>query len=278
MMRLLTLVVALLQFGVAAAATITVNTAADNRTAGDGQCTLREAIANVNAAADTTGGDCTAGSGAGDTITFSVTLPAIVRLTPAFGELAIAKDVAIVGPGAGSLAIDGRYKTRVFHIAAGSTSMSDLTIRKGRSASRDTAKGGGILVDSGATVELTNCTLHGNVVTGHGYDGDGYGGGGLYIDGTATLTNCTLSGNKATGYDGGLAYGGSIYVAGTATLTRCALDDNKAIGYSHAPGSAAGGGLYIDGSATLTNCTLNRNKAIGFGDGYWAVLISPSTR
>lgn len=40
----------------ASAATITVNTTGDNTIAGDGRCTLREAIANVNAAAETTGG------------------------------------------------------------------------------------------------------------------------------------------------------------------------------------------------------------------------------
>ncbi len=48
---------------VAYAATITVNTTADNLTAGDGKCTLREAIRNANADADTTSGDCPAGSG-----------------------------------------------------------------------------------------------------------------------------------------------------------------------------------------------------------------------
>jgi CSLREA domain-containing protein len=48
-------------------ATITVNSTADNDTSGDGACTLREAIDNANDDADTTGGDCIAGSGA-DTI------------------------------------------------------------------------------------------------------------------------------------------------------------------------------------------------------------------
>ncbi len=52
---------------VARAATITVNSTADNLTAGDGNCTLREAIMNANSDSDTTGGDCSAGNGA-DTI------------------------------------------------------------------------------------------------------------------------------------------------------------------------------------------------------------------
>jgi CSLREA domain-containing protein len=44
----------------ARAATITVSSTADNTTAGDATCTLREAIANVNAVGDTTSGDCAA--------------------------------------------------------------------------------------------------------------------------------------------------------------------------------------------------------------------------
>src|SRR5438045_1942496 len=63
------------------AATITVNNTADDRTQQDANCTLREAIANVDAAGDTTGGDCTAGTGTGDTIVFNLPLPATITLT-----------------------------------------------------------------------------------------------------------------------------------------------------------------------------------------------------
>ncbi|MEM9594374.1 MAG: hypothetical protein AAGD06_08925, partial [Acidobacteriota bacterium] len=53
------------------AATITVDSAADNETSGDGLCTLREALNNANGDGQTTGGDCTAGSGT-DTIEFDI--------------------------------------------------------------------------------------------------------------------------------------------------------------------------------------------------------------
>jgi CSLREA domain-containing protein len=53
-------------------ATITVDSSADNATASDGLCTLREAILNSNADSDTTSGDCVAGSG-NDTIEFDIT-------------------------------------------------------------------------------------------------------------------------------------------------------------------------------------------------------------
>src|SRR5689334_21200434 len=62
----------LLNVAPAYAATITVNSTADDATAGNGQCTLREAINNANAASDTSGGDCTAGTTGTNTINFSV--------------------------------------------------------------------------------------------------------------------------------------------------------------------------------------------------------------
>ena len=69
-------------------ATITVTSAADNVTAGDGACTLREAILNSNANADSTAGDCVAGAGT-DAIGFHiggggspVTIPIASALPP----------------------------------------------------------------------------------------------------------------------------------------------------------------------------------------------------
>ena len=47
----------------AQAATIIVDSTLDNVIAGDGACTLREAINTANASSDTTAGDCAAGSG-----------------------------------------------------------------------------------------------------------------------------------------------------------------------------------------------------------------------
>ncbi len=58
---------------IAGAATITVDSAGDAvpPVGGDGSCTFREAIANSNADADTSGGDCAAGGGA-DVIAFAI--------------------------------------------------------------------------------------------------------------------------------------------------------------------------------------------------------------
>src|SRR5207244_246613 len=106
------------------------------------QCTLREAIANLNAAADTTGGDCGAGTsaGMGDTITFNLPLPAVILLTTTT-ELTISGYVTISGPTTGVLAVDGNNSTRVFHILDGAfVRLADLTIQNGSAVD-----GGGIL-------------------------------------------------------------------------------------------------------------------------------------
>ena len=76
--------------------TITVNSLDDSATAGDGLCTLREAINNANSNSDTSGADCAAGSGA-DTISFSVSGEIVV--SSAFPRI-IDDDTTIDGGGA----------------------------------------------------------------------------------------------------------------------------------------------------------------------------------
>jgi parallel beta-helix repeat protein len=229
---------------------------------GDRKCALREAIANVNAAADTTRGDCAAGSGTGDTITFNLTLPATIKLR--HRELAIRQDVSIMGPGADLLAIDGHHRTRVFHVTAGSTSISSLTVQNGRDktpTSRRVGRGGGVVVDSGAALYLADCTLSGNTAISV-YLGNGAYGGGINNAGVATLTNCTLSGNSAPN-----GAGGGINNDGTMTLTNCTLSGNSAP-------NGAGGGINNDGTMTLIDCTLSGNSAPnGAGGGICNVGI-----
>jgi len=267
----------------ASATTITVNTTADNLTGGDGQCTLREAIANVNAAADTSNGDCTAGSGSGDTITFDLTLPAksrsaTIKLT--LGELDIQRDATIVGPTAVSLHVSGGRASRIFGISAGTTaSVSDLTMEK--AASRDPRwqnhwAPGGAIVNSG-NLTLTNCTLtHNKSRSGGGilnvgtmtlinstldHNRAAYGGAAISNSGTMTLTNCTLKSNVFTWFrrDAGYTAGGISNGGGTLTLTNCTLEGNRGV-HGGAISNYAGG-PYHPGGLTLINCTLTHNYA-----------------
>src|SRR6059036_3264841 len=75
-----------------------------------GPGSLRQALADAND---------------GDTIEFAVT--GTIGLTS--GELLVAKNITISGPGAENLAVNGNGKTTVFHIASGETvTISGLTI------------------------------------------------------------------------------------------------------------------------------------------------------
>jgi len=193
------------------AATITVNSAADNTTAGDGDCTLREAINNANDTTDgqTTGGDCAAGNPSGaDTITLPAETYTLAITggddTNAAGDLDITSEVTISGEDAGSTIIqagdtDSNGIDRVFHVvnSSGNLALDSVTVRHGRvTGSRD---GGGIYTSRG-TVNVDNSTLSGNSA--------GTTGGGIFNDeGTVNVNNSTLADNSAE-YDGGGIYNG----------------------------------------------------------------------
>jgi titin len=83
---------------VKAATTITVNSTADTQ-ANDGVCTLREAItaANTDTASGVAVGECAAGSGAGDTIEFSIAGAGPHNITPASALPVITTEMTING-------------------------------------------------------------------------------------------------------------------------------------------------------------------------------------
>src|SRR6516162_2302186 len=79
----------------------------------------------------------------GGTVDFQPGLSGTITLTT--GELLIAKDLTIAGPGAGVLTVSGNQASRVFNIAATDTvTISGLTIADGRLLSVGSF-GGGIL-------------------------------------------------------------------------------------------------------------------------------------
>jgi CSLREA domain-containing protein len=270
------------------AATITVNSTADNLTASDGFCTLREAIMNANLAAggDTTGGDCVPGDPGADTIIFDSSLngtPIILSIpgtgenTNATGDLDITDNLTIDGNGATNTIVDGGGIDRVFHMPGGPTvAFNNLTIRNGNPGgglaagggiamgtaantvtlnnsvvSGNTAPNGGGIFKSAGTLNANNSTITGNVATSGG------GGGGLSNGGGAvTLTNSTISANLAS------TGGGIRQNNGTLNITGSTLSGNFASGLS------GGGGLVAFGGTTsLTNSTVSGNQTNGDGGG-----------
>lgn len=221
-----------------AAANIIVNAAADNTTAGDTFCTLREAINNANGDSDTTSGDCAAGSGA-DTITFAGDYA--ITLTSALP--AIATEMTIDGTGQ-SVTISGNDAYRVFNVsAAGALTLNNLSVTHGADSS---GVGGGAINNVG-TLNITGSTFANNLASNNGY------GGAIYNTGTVIVSNSTFYGNTASN-----GWGGAIVNDSGATLTMV----NSTFSHNSAN---VGGAIANFGTLHLMNSIL-ANSANGGND------------
>lgn len=215
-----------------------------------------------------------------DVIDFAPGVSGTIKLTS--GDLTIDTSLTINGPGAAQLSISGDNASRIFEVDAGQVAISGLTLTAGRATT-----GGGILLNGGAALSLSNCTLTDNEALGNAAGG-GYGGG---IEDTSsgalTVASCTFDTNKAVavgsngdpnlpGYIPGavFAFGGAVdmYLASTGptTIVKSTFTGNQALGDS--PGASAGGGALSNSShvgavMTVTGCTLTDNAAIGAANG-----------
>lgn len=198
--------------------TLTVTSTADDGAAG----TFRSAIASASP---------------GDTIRFARKLHGHT-ITLTRGELALSKNLDIEGPGAERLTVSGNHASRVFDVSGGATvTIAGLTIADGVAQPADVG-GGGIVNQSGATLNLINDELTANLSPGFG--------GGLW--------------NKA---------------GATAHVSGCTFADNQAIGVLNVvvPTWSVGGGAGIesDGTLTVLNSTFIHNRAIGGGGAVLSV-------
>jgi len=191
-------------------------------------------------------------------------------------ELLVNKDLTINGPGAGVLTVQrsnagGTPNFRVLEISssASTVNISGLTIANGHSANG--AAGGGILNNSGATLNLVSVVVDSNSAgsAGSGEGAVGGYGGGISNVGTLTLTNCTVSNNQAgigtldgnSGGGGGGIANGDGSNSGNLTITNSTISNNHGADGSVTGG--AGGGIANNASAnaTLINSTISGNKA-----------------
>jgi CSLREA domain-containing protein len=224
------------------AAGLTVNSTSDTAIAGDGLCTLREAIVNANTDSDSTNGDCTAGSG-DDTITFSIageiTLGSILPN--------ITTNITIIGPDEASLSINGNNAGSIFTVdSVGMLSLEKLTIANVYSNDY------GAIYNNRGTVTATDITFFNNKAK--------YAGGGIYNNfGSVAIIDSTFSGNS------GWSSGGGIYnYAGTLTVSGSTFSDNDSP-YGSSNGGGGGGGIYnIYGTVTVTNSIFLNNTVDGY--------------
>ncbi len=219
--------------------------------------TSNAATINVASLADSGSGSlraAVASAAAGDII--NITASGTLTLTG--GEIAIAKSLNLVGPGAASLTISGNGSSRIFSIVAGSSAAD-------------------------APVALSGMTLSRGAASGTCPTPSGGSGGAILATESLTLTNVVLSGNTAARNGGALAWamrrsGQTLTLAGTTV-------SGNSTGCAAATTQALGGGLYVGYEATLaagsaaavtiSASTVSGNTAVRSGGGI--AIAGPAT-
>lgn len=183
-----------------------------------------------------------------------------------FTAVVVDKDLTIEGVGA--VKLDGDASRTVMSVVPGVTlNLNNIHIFNG---SGETA--GGILVDNGATLSITDCSVTHNTATGPGMINTG----GIHNRGTLTLDNAEVLFNIAELPVGNHAYGGGIYNSNTLTMSdsEVAMNTSEELGaglFNDAGAVAAisdslfqdnfaAGGIYNLGELTLTQTDVYRNN------------------
>ena len=227
-----------------ASSTISVTTFAD-ATAGDGRCSLREAVlaANLDRSVDA----CSAGRGA-DTIrlregTYRLERKGSNEDAGLTGDLDITADVTIRGVSAARTAIDAAgLDDRVLDIlGSAKLELGYLTVSHGGlyEYGHGRSEGGGIA----STGELV---LRHVAVTDNQATGDG---GGIASSGRLTLSDCRVAWNTSGPNHGG----GGIWTTGTTSVSHSVIEDNHAIDGDGAAGIASPGQLILSKSVVRRN-------------------------
>jgi hypothetical protein len=193
-------------------------------------------------------------------------------------ELLINKNLTINGPGPSLLTVQrsaalGTAAFRIFEVTSGKTfNLSGVTVSNGKASNQNalplSGNGGGILNNSGATLNVTNITFSNNSTSGNNNSG-----GGIFSNGTLTVTSSTFSNNSAVG-----GVGGGIFNTGTLSITNSTVNNNSAndggisnIGTLNIASSTisnnSGEGISNNGTLTITNSTISGNSADCCGGG-----------
>ena len=158
------------------------------------------------------------------------------------GDLDIRENVTLIGAGAGLTIIDASAAgSRVFDVIRGTVVIQGVTITGGSDTGAD---GGGVFVESSASLTLIDVVIQGN---------RGRDGAGIFNEGTLTLNQVKLNNNIAS------REGGALHNATSATLTDVWIDNNAA---------KWGGGVFADGAwLSMTRVTVSNNSASQDGGG-----------
>lgn len=236
------------------AETIIVNSTADEVQA-NGQCTLREALANANN--DSMGtGDCAAGSG--DDVIDLTNISGTITLAE---ELKFLSNINLLGPGDDipepgddKLILDGNDCTRVLYVGEDViVEIEKVWITEGGDRS-SSSSGGGIF--NAGTLTLTKSVVFNNFAED---------GGGIFNQGNLTLTNSKVLENTAKDQGGGIYNRFGSYRRNTVTLKNSTVSDNIA--------ERDGGGIFNQSTSrgestlSLVNSMISDNFARRYGGG-----------
>ena len=202
MVRSAALAVALVFSFSAFGATLTVTSTADVLDGSDGLCTLREAVIAVNTASPSgvVAGECPGGDGLSDEIvltsaSYGLSIGGTQEDLGATGDLDVLQDVVIRGVGTDDTAVRNEADDRVFHIAASAVvTLSDMTIRDGRSSLEPSRRGTGIRNDGDLTVE--RCLITENI-------GPQVPGAGIWNGNTLRVYDSSITNNQSGGEGSG---------------------------------------------------------------------------
>lgn len=243
-------------------ATITVAPGEVTVNAGNGRCSLREAIANAESDSDTSSGDCTAGNGT-DTIELAASstysLPDSAVTDAKYGNSGLPEintTIVIDGNGAtiqrdtslfSSEACSGTgAKFRIVYVGpTGNLTLNDVTMRYGCAELGFTGAGGAVF--NRGTVNANDTTIASNQAHSSG--------GAIHNDGTMNLTRSTVTSSS------------TIYGAGGAIVNTATLNVLQSTVYANKTPGAGGGIDNTYGSAEIANSTLSGNSANGNGAG-----------
>ena len=226
-------------------ALITVNDLGDNTIAGDGKCTLREAVINAAYQDDLTLGDCAPGLD-NETIDFSVN-GTITVIEPLYLD----GDMTIDGTGH-SITLDGDDAHTIVATDGSHHIFKHLTFINGNATKLYTSGkvGGGAIAKGGGILTVMNCHFENN-------HSDDYGGA-MATDDEVNVINSSFTANSAD-KSGGAIYAGFAYV----TIAGSTFTDNSVTSSA----DFGGGGIAVrknnrGGGLDVTGSTFDGNFAV----------------
>jgi hypothetical protein len=184
------------------------------------------------------------------------------RITLTSGAIYMGQtNLAIQGPGAGSLAIDGNLHDGIFfQLGTGTLKVTDLSLENSfKYNTTDDALGGCIHTQGNVIVtrsQLRNCQVLSAV-------GHGALGGGIWAAGSVLLDHSVITGSMAKAVGFGYASGGGLYARNGIISQYSTVSRNVAIGESATP--SFGGGVFAWNGGLIIGTTISGNQATRMG-------------